>query len=54
MGIFVRRVVLQSGNDGIKDKLVKLDKLQDQVLEYHRQHTQGIKKLEIAVSKGKS
>jgi hypothetical protein len=54
MGIFVRRVVLQSGNDGIKDKLVKLDKLQDQVLEHHRQHTQAIKKLEIAVSKGKS
>jgi hypothetical protein len=54
MGIFVRRVVLQSGNDGVKEKFVKLDKLQDQVLEHHRQHTQAIKKLEIAVSKGKS
>jgi uncharacterized protein YneF (UPF0154 family) len=50
-GIFVRRVVMQSGQDGIKDKLAKLDKLADQVVENHRAHTQAIKALQTALAK---
>jgi hypothetical protein len=51
MGIFVRRVVLQSGTDGIKDRLIKLDKLETQVIENNRTHTQAIKTLQTAVAK---
>jgi hypothetical protein len=51
MGIFVRRVVLQSGTDGIKDRLVKLDKLESQVIDNNRTHTQAIKALQTAVAR---
>jgi hypothetical protein len=51
MGIFVRRVVLQAGNDGFKDKFAKLDKLQDQVIEHNRVHTQAISQLKTIVAK---
>jgi hypothetical protein len=51
MGIFVRRVVLQAGNDGFKDKFAKLDKLQDQVIEHNRVHTQAISQLKTLVAK---
>jgi hypothetical protein len=53
MGVFLRRVVLQAGNDGLKDKLVKLDKLQDQVADHNRIHTQAINQLKAAVAKNK-
>jgi hypothetical protein len=51
MGIFVRRVILQAGNDGFKDKFAKLDKLQDQVIEHNRVHTQAISQLKTIVAK---
>jgi hypothetical protein len=51
MGIFVRRVVLQSGTDGIKDRLIKLDKLESQVIDHNRVHTQAIKALQTLVAK---
>jgi uncharacterized protein YneF (UPF0154 family) len=48
-GILVRYIVMQSGRDGVKDKLAQFSKLQEQVADNYRTLSSKISKLEIGV-----